>query len=168
MNLLKITEISTLLCTGLLAGVFFAFETAINPALHRLPDPTYLATMQQINRVIQNPAFLFVFMAPVFLLSFGTWQLWGKFPLVYTWLLASVLYIVAVFGITVFCNVPLNELLDKIDLSKASAVDLHDFRERYETPWNRWHTIRTWAAVLAFLLVILDVLANKTNLVHTQ
>ena len=36
MNLLKITEISALLCTGLLAGVFFAFETAINPALHRL------------------------------------------------------------------------------------------------------------------------------------
>jgi uncharacterized membrane protein len=152
-----------LTCTGLLAGVFFAFETAINPALNRLPDSTYLATMQQINRVIQNPAFLLVFMAPVLLSPLATWQHWGKFPLAYAWLVATGLYVVAVFGVTIFCNVPLNELLDKIDLNQASALDLQALRERYEMPWNRWHTLRTWAAVLAFLLTILALVIDKTR-----
>lgn len=163
MNLLKITEITAVLCTGLLAGVFFAFETAVNPALHRLPDTTYLTTMQQVNRVIQNPAFLLVFVAPVLLLSLSTWLHWGKSPVFYSWLGAAALYTVAVFGVTIFCNVPLNELLDKADLHNASAFDLQNLRERYEMPWNRWHTLRTWAAVLAFLLAILSLVVEKTS-----
>ncbi|MDX2069550.1 MAG: anthrone oxygenase family protein [Haliscomenobacter sp.] len=168
MNLLKITEIAALLCTGLLAGVFFAFETAINPGLQRLPDLTYLSTMQQINRVIQNPVFLFVFMAPLFLTPFATWQQWGKFPLAYTWLLATVLYVVAVFGVTIFFNVPLNELLDKVDLSKTAEVDLQSLRKHYEMPWSRWHSLRTGAAVLAFLLLIFALMTEKANITASQ
>jgi uncharacterized membrane protein len=163
MALVKLNEMVAVLCCGLLAGVFFAFETAINPTLHRLPDSSYLTTMQQINRVIQNPAFLLIFLAPVLLLTLSTWLHWGKSSFVYGWLGAAGLYLVAVFGVTVFCNVPLNELLDKIDLNQASALDLQSLRERYEMPWNRWHTLRTWAAVLAFLLAILALVLNKTS-----
>ena len=168
MNLLKLTEIAALLCTGLLAGVFFAFEIAVNPALHRLSDMGYLSAMQHTNRIIQNPAFLLVFMAPVLLLPLAAWQHWGKMPGSFYWLAAVALYVSAVFGVTVFFNVPLNELLDKFDLNNASQADVQAMREHYEIPWNRWHTLRTWAAVGAFLLAILPLFFHPSNPAQTR
>ena len=150
MSWLKLAEITALFCTGLLAGVFFAFEAAVNPALHRLSDAAYLSAMQQINRVIQNPAFFAVFILPVLLLPFLAWQNGSKI-----WSMAALIYIAAVFGVTAFFNVPLNELLDKFDLNNTAPGDLKAMRTRYEMPWNRWHTIRTLAAVVAYGLAIL-------------
>lgn len=163
MSLEKLVELAALLCTGLLAGVFFAFETAVNPALHRLPDAGYLAAMQHINRIIQNPAFLAVFVLPVLLMPVAAWQQGSK-----TTGLAALLYIVAVFGLTFFCNVPLNELLEKFDLNSASATDLQDMRSRYEMPWNRWHTLRTWAAIGAFLMALWSLSIHLSNSIQTK
>jgi uncharacterized membrane protein len=156
MNWLKLTDLAAVMASGLLAGVFFAFETAVNPALHRLPDMGYLSAMQHINRIIQNPAFLLVFMLPVLLLPLSAWQHWGKLPTASYWMASSGLYLVAVFGVTVFFNVPLNELLGQFDLSNAAPTELQTMRERYEMPWNRWHTIRTWAATAAFFFALLS------------
>ena len=43
---------------GLLAGVYLAFVVAVMPALHGLPDDTFVRVMNRINVVIVNPAFL--------------------------------------------------------------------------------------------------------------
>ncbi|WP_426059260.1 hypothetical protein [Hymenobacter sp. B1770] len=43
--------------TGLVAGVYYGFSVAVNPGLARLPAPAYIAAMQAINDVIQNPVF---------------------------------------------------------------------------------------------------------------
>jgi uncharacterized membrane protein len=142
MNLIKLTELAAALTSGLLAGLFFAFETAINPALHRLPDTGYLSAMQHINRIIQNPAFLLVFMLPVLLLPMLAWQQ-RAIPAALYWGVAAGLYVAAVFGVTIFFNIPLNEMLDKFDLNAATPSDLQAMRDQYRLPWNRWHTIRT-------------------------
>ena len=42
---------------ALIAGLFFGFSVAVNRGLHRLKDSEYLAAMQSINEVIQNPLF---------------------------------------------------------------------------------------------------------------
>ncbi|MNY71250.1 hypothetical protein D3C86_2095480 [compost metagenome] len=52
-------------------------------------------------------------------------------------------------------NVPLNEALDKINLSSSSAQDLAAHRLRFEGPWNRLHAIRTYASIISFVLVLL-------------
>ena len=51
---------------GLLAGIYLAFVVAVMPALHGLPDDTFVRVMNRINVVIVNPAFLTLFLgAPV-------------------------------------------------------------------------------------------------------
>ena len=72
------------------------------------------------------------------------------------WLLifAIASYFFGVLLVTVFGNVPLNEILDKTDLGKASFEDLKLLRDRFETKWNRLHLIRTISSVISFLLLI--------------
>ena len=47
--------------TGLIAGLFYTFSVAINPGLSALSDANYIAAMNSINKVIENPVFFFSF-----------------------------------------------------------------------------------------------------------
>lgn len=142
--------------TALTGGLFYAFSCAVNPGLARLSDGGYLAAMQSINKEIQNLLFLSSFMGTLLLLPLSTWL---EFRVGITdsfWLLlvATFVYTIAVFGLTMFGNVPLNEALDRFNLSSASAKDMAIQREKFEIPWNRFHRIRTVASVLTVMLVI--------------
>lgn len=142
--------------TALTGGLFYAFSCAVNPGLARLSDGGYLAAMQSINKEIQNLLFLSSFMGTLLLLPLSTWL---EFRVGITdsfWLLlvATFVYTIAVFGLTMFGNVPLNEALDRFNLSSASAKDMAIQREKFEIPWNRFHRIRTVASVLTVILVI--------------
>lgn len=144
-NLLPFT---TTLLTTLSAGLFFAYACSVNPGLHLLSDEAYLTAMQHINRVIQNPAFFVVFMGPVVLLPWVCWMQKAQ-PSFYWWVAAAVLYIVGVFGITMFGNVPLNNMLEQFDISRATAQDMTVMRQKFEGPWGTWHWVRTVASILA-------------------
>lgn len=150
------------LLTSLLAGLFYAYSCSVNPGLHRLADQAYLAAMQQINRAILNPAFFACFMGPLVMLPLSAYLYSDKMSTGF-WCLAvaAVLYWVGVFGITMACNVPLNNQLEAFDLSKASANALSEMRVRFETPWNRWHLLRTVFSVLAASLALIAILMKK-------
>lgn len=139
--------------TGLLAGIFFGFEVAVNGGLARLKDNEYVAAMQNINIVIQNPVFFISFFGPAILLPLATYLHRdtdsGQFGLL---LAASLLYVVMTFGLTVVGNVPLNNQLDQFDLEKASDEEIAEAKKRYQKPWNRLHTIRTIASTAALVL----------------
>ena len=60
---LRILTIVGALTTGLMAGLYFAFATAVMPALARLDSGSGLEAMQRINRAILNPLFLVTFLA---------------------------------------------------------------------------------------------------------
>ena len=47
--------------SGLIAGLYFAFSTAVMPALANLPEEQGIAAMQKINAAILNPLFLLLF-----------------------------------------------------------------------------------------------------------
>jgi len=53
------------LTTGLVAGVFYAYEISVNLGLAAQPDESYVATMQAINEKIQNPLFFASFFGAV-------------------------------------------------------------------------------------------------------
>jgi len=154
--------IALILLTGLSAGLCFTWTNSITPGIGRLDEFGYLSAFQQMNRSIINPLFILVFFGP-FILGLLNLYLFKNASSQMTWLLvfAVVFYFFGVVLVTIFGNVPLNEILDKTDLGKASLADLKLLRDRFETKWNRLHLIRTISSVISFLLLILTLLIKK-------
>lgn len=160
MTTINLFLLVTALASGLIAGLFYSYSCSVNPGLGALPDASYLASMQSINRVILNPIFFFSFMGTALLLPLSTYQHFGTGNRFYLLLGACLVYLIGTFGVTVVGNVPLNEALDKMNLTGASAQELAAYRLRFEAPWNRLHAIRTYASVLSFVLVLLACLTS--------
>lgn len=143
--------------TGLTAGLCFTWGNAVTPGIGRLDDLGFLQSFQEMNRAIINPTFLVVFMGPV-LLHVANVFLFKNGPR-HVWLLivmAAALYFAGLLLVTVLGNVPLNEMLDKTDLSNANVDELATLREKFEAPWNRLHNIRTISTILSATLLTLS------------
>ena len=76
---------------------------------------------------------------------------WDQPGAVYV-LVASLLYLIGTFGVTVFGNVPLNDALAVIHPDSAEGFQLWT---QYLTNWTLWNHVRAIAALLAALLFIL-------------
>ncbi|MET9963645.1 anthrone oxygenase family protein [Streptomyces sp. NPDC006326] len=153
-----VSLIAATLTTGLMAGLFFAFDVAVMPALKRSPDPVFIAVMQRINVVIVNGLFLLGFLgAPVctglaLALHIASGGGAATAPLTG----ALVAYLLAL-GVTGGVNIPLNNALDRAGpverLTDPAAV-----RRGFEARWvpaNRWRTLLCTLALgcLAWALV---------------
>lgn len=143
----------TLILSGLSAGLFFAYSCSVNPGLHALAEREYLMAMQSINQAIQNPVFFTVFMGLVLLLPLTTLQLRHSGIPFRLALAATISYLLLVFGLTIFGNVPLNNALEQFDPATAKGAALVRMRAAFEAPWNRFHTIRTVASITSFALL---------------
>jgi uncharacterized membrane protein len=155
----------TTLFTGLLAGIFFTWANAITPGIGRLDDINYLRAFQNMNRTILNPLFFVVVLSPL-ILSFATAYLYKSHHSYIFWLLlaSAILYFAGVFLVTVMGNIPLNELLEKTDLTNISLEDARSLRDKFELKWNNLHLIRTITSTLSFLLLIIVCLFRNNNL----
>jgi uncharacterized membrane protein len=121
---------------GLLAGIYVAFVVAVMPALHGLPDDTFVRVMNRTNLVIVNPAFLTLFLgAPLLAVSLAAVR---RDPLT----IAAAVAAVSAVVMTIAVNVPLND-----------ALADGGTRDTYETPWVLWRYFRTGAATVAFALL---------------
>jgi uncharacterized membrane protein len=152
----------TALATALIAGLFYAYSCSVNNGLGKLPDEGYIAAMQSINREIQNPLFFASFAGTLILLPVSTWLQYriGDSTVFFLLLAATVVYIAAVFGVTMVGNVPLNEALDKFNPGSAAIDEIARQRAAFEIPWNRLHAIRTIASVISLALVIIACLTR--------
>jgi len=159
MTTINLILLVTALASGLIAGLFYSYSCSVNPGLGALSDVNYLAAMQSINRAILNPVFFFSFMGTLLLLPLSTYQHFGTGRF-YLLMAAAVVYVIGTFGVTIVGNVPLNDALDKFNLTGASAQELAAFRLRFEISWNKLHAIRTYASVLSFILVLLACLTT--------
>lgn len=151
--------ILTTIVTGLIAGLFYAYSCSVNPGLTRLKDVEYLSAMQAINSAILNPVFFLTFMGTLLLLPISTWLQYkagGNSNAYFLLLIASLVYIIGVFGVTVIGNVPLNELLAKADLKSMNLEELFTLRSKFEKPWLFYHQIRTVSVVVSFILTLID------------
>lgn len=141
----------SILSTGLMAGLFFGWAVSVNLGLARVSDRTYVATMQSINRAIVNPLFIVVFMgaAAALVAAAVVYAVDGQSKRA-TWLfVAAGTYVVGVLGVTIGGNIPLNDKLEAFDLENSAEEAISQQRHGYESPWVRWHNIRTAASVLA-------------------
>lgn len=151
-----------ILFTGLTAGLCFTWSNAITPGIGRLDDLGFLKAFQAMNRAIINPSFLMVFFGPVILLFINAY-LNRNAPQTTFWsfILAAILFFMGIGLITIFKNVPLNELLDKTVLENLSTVELKELRTKFEQPWNRWHIQRTIASFASFALLLIGLIYSK-------
>jgi len=107
-----------------------------------------------------NPYFLITFLGSLISLPLTTWFSYrsGVSLSFYLLMAATFFYAVGLFGITMMGHVPLNNTLDKVDLSMASATLMQEVRQQFESEWNRLHHIRTYAGILSFLCTILSLI----------
>ena len=142
--------------TGLSAGLFYAWAVSVIPGTRRISDASYLETMQTINRAILNPAFFLVFFGALIFDVWGTLIEYKAGIGLSFWLSlsATLVYLLGTFGITALGNVPLNETLDAIDLTRLDSQGMLNARKAYEARWNLLNTVRTGASIMAFLLLL--------------
>ena len=157
----NLSLLTTTLLVGLTAGLCFTWGNAVTPGIGQLEDLGYLNAFQKMNRSIENPLFFAVFFGAFFM---GVAALFSNryvspehFRLM---AIALGTYFFGVVVVTVFGNVPLNQVLDKTDLAQSSLEELNALRKRFEQPWNGFHFIRILAAMVSFSLLVIAAL-NK-------
>jgi uncharacterized membrane protein len=139
---------------GLIAGVFFAFSTFVMNALARRPPAEGIAAMQSINITVINPWFMTAFLGTAvacLLLVISSLLKWNQPGAVYL-LIGSLLYLIGTFGVTMVCNVPLNDALAKVEPSSTDGANLW---ANYLTDWTIWNHVRTVAALAAATVLTL-------------
>jgi len=137
--------------SGLVAGIFFAFSSFVMAALGRILPAQGIAAMQSINITVLNPAFLTAFLGTGVIclaLAAGSYVWWGEASGKLL-LAASLIYLVGCIGVTMVCNVPLNDRLAAVrpDTSEAAAL-----WSSYLTLWTSWNHLRTVAPLLSAIL----------------
>jgi uncharacterized membrane protein len=132
--LIAVVTLLLALGAGCLGGLFFAFSTAVMPALARRPATEAAAAMQEINRRIVNPVFVPVFVGTA-LLAVATAVL-GILDGRVLPVAGAALTLLGAHVITAAVNIPLNNALDR---ARPGA----DAWEAFAGPWNRAHRIRT-------------------------
>ncbi len=155
----------TATCTALMAGLFYSYSCSVMLGIRSLPDSEYIATMQFINRAIQNPIFFISFFGALLLLPVTTFVNYSQPLSARFWLLliATIIYFIGAFCVTAFGNIPLNNTLEKFNLLNASTESIHLQRINFEGKWNSLNTVRTISSVLSLILVIIGCINHDKN-----
>jgi uncharacterized membrane protein len=144
---LPIVALLGVIGSGLMAGLYFAFSTAVMPALRRLTPAAGAEAMQQVNRVILNPLFLLVLMGTglvCLLLVIGA--PFSSRPGTVWIVIGGLLYLVGNIGLTMVVNVPMNNRLDAANpLTDQGAAIWADYLKR----WTAWNHVRALACTAA-------------------
>jgi uncharacterized membrane protein len=146
---------------GLVAGTFFAFSTFVMPALASLPSKQGILAMQAINVAVINRWFLGVFLgtgAACAVLAVSS-LLARDQPGAWFRVGGAALYLLGTIAVTMTLNVPLNDLLAKI---QPDAPDAATFWATYLGAWTRWNSARAAAALLAAASLTLSLLASAS------
>lgn len=152
-RLLYAVTFISVLGTGLIAGIFFAFSSFVMGALGRLPAANGISAMQSINITVLNPLFLGVFMGTAVLclvLALSAIMRWSEPGAAYL-LAGGAFYVIGTFAVTVALNVPLNDQLASVNPQSGEGAAVW---ARYLTDWTIWNHVRTGAALLASACLI--------------
>jgi uncharacterized membrane protein len=136
--------LTAVLGSALVAGVFFAFSTFVMDALDRTPPSQAINAMNEINETVVRPGFMIAFVGTAILaLALGVYAVlnWGDRRATFL-LVASALYVVGTFILTIVHHVPLNDHLADVDPNSAAAAS--EWRHYFDS-WVPWNHVRTIA-----------------------
>ena len=142
------SSLSAFAC-AIVAGVFLAFSDFVMRSLGRTGDSGGIEAMQIINREVFRTVFMVLLVgmaviAPVLALFAFITQ--SGLPAI-TIIVASCIYTVGVFGVTLGFNVPRNKRLDSLAARGAEAESY--WQQEFLPNWTLWNHVRTVASALA-------------------
>ncbi|MEJ6388744.1 anthrone oxygenase family protein [Gymnodinialimonas ulvae] len=114
--------------------------------------------MQVINREVFRWDFMALFLGTaansLAIAGYGAFRVSG--PAGTLIMLAGLTYLIGCFGVTVFCNVPMNEALAGMEMSSDIT---RDYRLQIYVPrWTFWNSVRTIACVVSAALLLCGIL----------
>jgi uncharacterized membrane protein len=158
--------VAATLGTGLMAGLYLAFDVGVMPVLARREDERFVAAMRRVNDALDDdPAFGTLFLG-VFMATGAAARRLARAhrsDAARRARAAAVLYGLSVV-VTICVNLPLNRRLRTASGTSAAAVAAA--RKAYESPWRRANAVRT-AACLGALTLLGDT-ARRRTAVRTQ
>jgi uncharacterized membrane protein len=131
---------------GLMAGFFFAYSNGVMPALKKLPADQGALAMQTINRDVQNPLFLLIFMGSTLVaaaIAVSTAWTWDESAAGLR-LAGGGVFVIGNFLLTMAYNVPRNDRLDE------SA----GYWTTYLDQWVPANHVRTVTCVAACVMLV--------------
>jgi uncharacterized membrane protein len=137
----QILAVSTLLSTGIVAGVFFAIMVSVLPTLFAMAPPQYIWTHQRLGKGYHPTMPLLVTAALGCDAALAILTDDGPERAL---LGTAALLLVGVQVVSQFGNVPLNRVIHRT----SPDAPLDDWRDP-RAQWRRWHLIRTVCALLA-------------------
>jgi uncharacterized membrane protein len=105
--------------------------------------------MNAVNVTVINPTFMIAFVGTALVclvLAGGSFFWWGRTGGTLS-LAASLIYIIGCFGVTMVCNVPLNDQLAAVAPAQEAAL-----WSRYLDVWTAWNHVRTLASIISAIL----------------
>lgn len=144
--------VATITGASMVTGLLFAFSNFVMRALAELQPEHGMFAMQQINEKIINPLFLLFFLGTPFLCALIA--IYSLFHLNATssvlLLTGSIGYIIGPFGITILCNVPLNNKLAEVIPEEGAKI-----WAEYQVKWQRWNHTRTYIGLVSIIILCL-------------
>ncbi len=148
--------------SGLAAGVFFAFSSIVMPALGRIPPEQGIAAMQSINVAAINPAFMLLLFGTgtaCLLLLAGSFLWWGQAGMA-SIALAGIVYVLGCVGVTIVCNVPINDALRAVQSGTAEAAAVWT---RVLGEWTYWNHVRTVGPLVSAVLFTVALIRRASS-----
>jgi uncharacterized membrane protein len=145
--------LAALFC-GLVAGIFFAFSSAVMRSLELQPGLSGMLTMQTINVVVFNPWFGSAFsLTPGFcVMAMNAALVYRRDPASPYALAGGAVFLVGTLWVTVLCNVPRNDALAAVSATSADAASVWASYLREWTFWNSVRTVAPFAAAALFTI----------------
>ena len=127
--------------------------------LTRLDDKEFIRAFQVKDGVIQNnqPLFILTWLGSIISVSGAILSSIISIGLQEAWLIIFVgaVYLFGVQSITISVHLPLNNLIQKMNINKLNYETLREERIKFETKWNYFNKIRTSIAFSVSLILLL-------------
>jgi uncharacterized membrane protein len=142
------------LSSALVAGVFQSFSDFVMKALIIAEPAGGIEAMQMINRTVFRSVFLGMLLGLVpITLGFAAYAYFNLSGPVKLWIMSgAAIYLMSVFFVTMFGNVPMNNRLEAVNYETVEAINYWRIYGRVWTNWNHIRTFGSAATAICFLL----------------
>jgi uncharacterized membrane protein len=148
MTVQNILQIACMVSMGLMSGIYLIFSNTIMPTLRNIQSGADV--MAQLNDIILNSTFKFIFffsaISSAYLAMFAS-------DVDYMFRAGCLVFFLGTFIVTLFRNVPLNNLLKEANLAQNRVADVWS---QYLVSWVRWNHVRSLSSIAAVILTCLS------------
>jgi uncharacterized membrane protein len=152
---MKTWELTSIICSALVAGMFYGPWTALSRSMRTFAPEVFLAVVDRMNRnmapvmTVLMPAVLLA-MVPVLLGSYGT------HPQVFSLYAAALVLFLVAMAVTVLVEVPIVKEIVTWTVATLPA-DWQQLRDR----WMKFHVIRVVAGLASLVLMVIAAIFER-------